>query len=493
MKISCHVSGFLEIADKAVILFCVKSNGIKNELLKKIDLLSGGALRDMYESGEFDGSAGSEVVLHRLPESAAGRIILVGLGEIRRGEYDLFRRAAGRAGALALKYKLESVSLYYDGADVKEIAQALVEGFVLGSYRYLDYKTDEKVKKNAVKSLALVIPHKAQKRAAETGIAKAEITTWAVTLCRDLTGMPGNDLYPETFVRQAQKASKGAGINCRVLGPAEIKKEKMGALEAVAKGSHRPPQFLIMEYKGKPGGKPIVLIGKGITFDTGGISLKPAVDMGEMKGDMMGAAVVLSVIGAAARLKAKANLTVLIPLAENMPSGHAARPGDIITSRAGHTIEIISTDAEGRLILADALDFADSFKPQAVIDIATLTGAAIYVLGYSGAPFVGTSKRLNDKLRTASANTGEKIWELPLWPEFADLMKSSIADLKNSGGKPAGTLTAASFLRKFVKNWPWLHIDIAYCDMEKRGQPYIPEGPTGYGVRLLLDLILNWK
>jgi len=182
-----------------------------------------------------------------------------------------------------------------------------------------------------------------------------------------------------------------------------------------------------------------------------------------------------------------------LPLAENMPSGGASRPGDIITSRAGQTIEIISTDAEGRLILADALDYADTFNPQAVIDIATLTGAALYILGYAGAPFVGTNQKLNDGLRAAAERTGEKIWELPLWNEFAEQMKSPVADLKNSGGKPSGTLAASSFLKKFVKDWPWAHIDIAYCDVEPSGKPYVPKGPTGFGIRLLVDLLCHWK
>jgi leucyl aminopeptidase len=176
-----------------------------------------------------------------------------------------------------------------------------------------------------------------------------------------------------------------------------------------------------------------------------------------------------------------------------MPSGGATRPDDIITSRAGYTIEVINTDAEGRLVLADALDYANSLNPQAVIDIATLTGAAVYILGYEGAPFVGTNHKLNENLRSAADRTGERIWELPLWPEFSDLMKSDIADIKNSAGKHAGTLAAASFLKKFTGDWPWAHIDIAYCDVELKGRPYIPKGSTGFGVRLLLDLILNWR
>ncbi len=493
MKLSCYVSSFLDIAENAAVLFCCKDVRPKGELLEKIDILSGGAVSEIYQSGEFDGSAGSEVMLHRVPETAAGRIILAGLGGKKEVEAEAFRRAAGRVGKMALARKLKSVALYFDGEATNSTSQALVEGFVLGSYRYDDYKSDNNANKKGLESLAVVVPGRGKLPQAQAGLARAEVITWAVTMCRNLGSMPGNDLYPESYARRAQKIARTCGLKCRVLGPAEIRKEKMGALLSVGKGSERSPRFVILEYNGKPKSKPVVLIGKGITFDSGGISLKPGLNMGEMKGDMLGSGVVLSVIAAAARLKAKVNLVALMPLAENMPSGGASRPGDIVTSRAGHTIEIINTDAEGRLVLADAIDYADTFKPQAVIDIATLTGAALYILGYEGAPFVGTSRKLSDNLRAASAGTGERIWELPLWTEFADLMKSPIADLKNSGGKPAGTLTAALFLKKFVKDWPWAHIDIAYCDLEPNGRPYIPKGVTGFGTRLLLELILHWK
>jgi leucyl aminopeptidase len=493
MKISCYASSFLDIAEDAAVLFCHKSKRIDNELLEKIDILSGGAVREMYASGEFDGSAGMEAILHRVPETAAGRVILVGLGEKKDNDFDAFRQAAGRTATSARGQKLKTVALFYDGPATGQVIQALTEGFGLGSYRYLKYKTEADAAKGDIDSLALVVANRARLEQAKAAAHRAEIITWAVNRCRDLAGMPGNDLYPETFAGEVKKLAAESRFTCTVLGPAEIAREKMGALSAVAQGSDRTPRFVIAQYKGKANMKPVVLVGKGITFDSGGISIKPAQDMGEMKGDMTGAAVVLAVIAAAAKLKVKVNLVALIPLAENMPSGHASRPGDVITSRSGQTIEIISTDAEGRLILADALDYADRFKPQAVIDIATLTGAALYILGYAGAPFVGTSQTLNDRLRASAKATGEKLWELPLWPEFAEQIKSPIADIKNSGGRPAGTITAASFLQKFVKDWPWAHIDIAYCDVEPNGKPYIPKGPTGIGIRLLLDLIMNWK
>ena len=492
MKLSCRASSFLDITEGAAVLFCYQSSQIENELLEKIDILSGGAVREMFASGEFDGSAGKEVVLHRIPEMAAGRIILAGVGTRDSSDADALRKAAGQIGKLALSQKLKSVALYHDGVKTEESVQALAEGFILGSYRYLDFKTENN-KDDGIHSLTLVVPLRGRLQQAEKGMTRAKATTGAVISSRNLSNRPGNDLYPEVFAKHIQKLAKANGVDCRVLGPAEIRKEKMGCLEGVGQGSVHPPRFVILKYSGKGSGQPVVLVGKGITFDSGGISIKPAQDMWEMKGDMTGAAIVVSVMMAAAQLKAKVNLVGLVPLAENMPSGDAIRPGDVLTSRRGLTVEIISTDAEGRLIMADALDYADTFKPQAVIDIATLTGAALYILGFSGAPFVGINPELNDQLRASSVRTGEKIWEMPLWPEYAELIKSSIADLKNSGGRPAGTLTAASFLRRFIKDWPWAHVDIAYCDLEPSGLPYIPKGPTGFGVRLLLDLILNWK
>ena len=234
-----------------------------------------------------------------------------------------------------------------------------------------------------------------------------------------------------------------------------------------------------------------MLVGKGVTFDSGGISLKPGQDMHEMKGDMTGSAVVIAAMITAARLKLKINLVALTPLTENMPSGHATRPGDIVVSRQGKTIEIINTDAEGRLILADALDYANKFKPQAVIDVATLTGAALYVLGYAGAPIMGNNTKLLDRISAAADVTAEKVWAMPIWDEHRDQMKSGIADLVNSGGRAAGTIAAGAFLENFIGDWPWAHIDIAYVDIEHGGKAYIPKGATGIGLRLLTEVLVG--
>jgi leucyl aminopeptidase len=493
MKFLTDASGFARITDIAVAYLCFKDSTPKDKVLKQIDVSTGRALTEMFSSGEFDGSAGQTAVFHKVPDTETGRILLAGLGDKAGATIDSFRQAAGRIARDALDQKIKSVSFFYDGPDTAQISAAVAEGFALGAYKYLEYKTDAESKEQVIERMVFVTPNRTKMRQAEKGIELGEISSWAVSMARDLSGRPGNSLYPESFARHAKSLSNKYHFRCRVFGMNEIKKERMGGLIGVGQGSDRPPRFIILEYNGRPGGKPIVLIGKGITFDAGGISIKPGLNMEEMKGDMTGAAVVMSAFAAAVRLGIKQNLIALIPSAENLPSGKALKPGDILTMRSGKTVEIINTDAEGRLILADALDYAGVFDPQAVIDIATLTGASLYVLGYSGAPFVGTNAKLNDLIEAAAEFTGEKVWELPLWQEFADRMKSSCADLKNSGGKPAGTLTAASFLKAFIGEWPWAHIDIAYCDIEPEGKPYVPRGATGFGTRLLLQLLMNWK
>ncbi len=268
----------------------------------------------------------------------------------------------------------------------------------------------------------------------------------------------------------------------------------MGGLLSVARGSVEPPRFMILKYKGAAAAqRPVVLVGKGVTFDAGGISIKPALDMHEMKQDMTGSAVMIATIITAARLKLPLNLVVLVPATENLPSGTATRPGDIITMRTGKTVEIINTDAEGRLILADALDYANNYNPQAVIDIATLTGAAIFILGYAGAPILGNNENLLKRIEVAADATAEKVWRLPIWDEHREQMKSSIADLVNSGGRAAGTIAASAFLENFIGDYPWAHIDIAWMDMEHSGKPYTPKGATGFGVRLLTEMLSHWK
>jgi leucyl aminopeptidase len=311
-----------------------------------------------------------------------------------------------------------------------------------------------------------------------------------VNLARDLVNEPGNVKSPEWLAGQAAAAAAGGGFSCTVLERAELAREGCGALLGVAQGSVREPRLIVLEYRGgAEGAAPVALVGKGVVFDAGGISLKPAEKMDEMKMDMAGGAAVIATCLAAALLKLPVNLVGVVPAVENLPSGSAIRPGDILTSLSGQTIEVLNTDAEGRLILADALTYARRFEPQLVIDLATLTGACIIALGSQASAVLGNNDALVRQLLKAGESSGERLWQLPLWDEYAELIKSEVADVKNSGGRPAGTITAAAFLQKFAGEYKWAHLDIAGTAWEEKGRPCVPRGASGVGVRLLLEFL----
>ncbi|UCD55961.1 MAG: leucyl aminopeptidase, partial [Candidatus Hydrogenedentota bacterium] len=300
-------------------------------------------------------------------------------------------------------------------------------------------------------------------------------------------------LTPTALANRAKALSRKHGFRCTVLTPDRIKQLRMGAFLAVAQGSHQPPRLIVVEHKGGGTSKPLVLVGKAITFDSGGISLKPWEGMEEMKDDMSGGAAVLGAVCGAAMLKLPINLVGIIPSTENLPGGGAYKPGDVLRSMSGITIEVVSTDAEGRLILADALAYAARYKPATIIDLATLTGACVIALGHVNSGLMGNDEKLIGKMEAASRLTSEKVWRLPLDEDYAKQIKSDIADVKNVGGRPAGTITAAMFLKKFVKDIPWAHLDIAGTAWSKEARPYCPKGATGVGVRLLTQLARDWK
>ena len=292
------------------------------------------------------------------------------------------------------------------------------------------------------------------------------------------------------MAQKAREIARRKNVSCKVLDKEKMKEMGMNALLAVASGSNEEPKFIILEYAGgKKSAAPIVLVGKGLTFDSGGISIKPSDKMEEMKSDMSGGAAVMGVIMAAADLQLPLNITGLIPATENMPSGTAYKPGDILKSYSGKTIEVLNTDAEGRLILADALAYASEFKPEAVVDVATLTGACIIALGDDVIGMLGTDDKLKSEIDRAAQTTGELVWELPLWESYHELIKSDIADYKNSSGRSAGTITAAAFLSKFAGNTPWVHLDIAGPSWLTKDKPYIPKGASGVGVRLMVQVL----
>ncbi len=314
----------------------------------------------------------------------------------------------------------------------------------------------------------------------------------ATSLARDLENAPANEIYPETLARITRRLARRYGFRVSVFNSQKIKQLGMGGLLAVSQGSSKPPRFIILEY-GQKKTDTIILVGKGITFDSGGISLKPSSGMAEMKMDMSGAAAVIGVFEACARLRLNIHLIGLIPATENMPGSRALKPGDIIRHYNGTTTEVDNTDAEGRLILADALAYASSFKPDAIIDLATLTGACVVALGHHATGMMGTNEELMTRLTIAGEKTYERVWRLPLFEEYEKHIKSEIADVKNTGGRWAGAITAGCFLKKFAGDYPWVHLDIAGTAMLEEPLDYIPKGGTGVGVRLLTEMLRHWK
>ena len=484
-----------DLTDDAVVCYVTEIKSIRGPYLKSLNEATNGGFLQVIEAEEFTGKNGEIVSFTRPIGLATGRLLIVGLGDAKSLNADSFRKAMGILSRYKGFTQNKSVALFFGDHGDAVYYQAAVEGMLLGAFKQLDYKTGDSAEdKSRLEYLSVSTGKSAWIKRAESAVERGRVIAEGQILVRELAQTPAADLTPRKYASKAQKLARKYDFSCRVLDEKAIAKEKMGAFLGVSQGSEEPARFLVLRYDGgRKDQKPIVLVGKGVTFDSGGISLKPGLNMHEMKQDMAGSAVVVAAITTAARLKLKQNLVGLIPATENMPSGHAIRPGDILTSRKGKTIEIINTDAEGRLVLADALDYANEFNPQAVIDIATLTGASLYILGYAGAPIMGNNDKLLDRISDAADVSAERVWSLPIWDDHRDQMKSPIADLVNSGGRPAGTIAAAAFLENFIGDWPWAHIDIAYVDAEPSGKPYVPKGATGFGLRLLIEVISNWK
>ncbi len=493
MRITYTAENIQQLAVDSLVLFVPAYKRIEGNLLKLLDGATGGSIATLLTSGEFKGAEKETATLLRPRGFKTQRVILAGLGERRDLDADSFRRAAGAVSRLPGLSSSQSAAFVLDGFEKEPYFQAAIEGYLLGRYTLQDYKST-KSKTDKLTRLVFAVGTAGTLKRARSAVESGRIVAEGQLLVRELSAAPSNYLTPRLFAQKARALARKHSLTCTVLDEKAIRREKMGCLLGVAKGSAEPPRFIILKYRGaRQTQKPIVLIGKGVTFDAGGISLKKPEKMAEMKGDMTGAAVVLATLVTAARLKLPLNLVGLLPTTENLPSGTAIKPGDVLTSRKGLTVEVINTDAEGRLILADALDYANKFSPQAVIDIATLTGASLYVLGYAGAPLLGNDEKLKQRIKDASRATAEKVWELPIWDEHRQLMKSSIADLINSAGKEAGTIAASAFLENFVGDYPWAHIDIAFMDVEMKGKPYVPKGATGFGLRLLTALLAEWK
>jgi len=468
---------------------------LKTEELQQLDGMVGGALTRAVKAKEFAGKKGETLLLH-CPAGATERVLLCGLGKDKNLTADALRKAASAAAKMLAEKQLNSFLLALPQLPVRRLAlaekvRAVAEGVLLADYRYDRYLPAERAAEMArLERVTLLLSASESKAEAEAAVAEAEAIVAAVAFARDLVNAPGNEKSPEFLAMQAVTMAEQAGINAKLINRAQLEKQGFGAMLGVAQGSARDPYLIVLEYNGGTADqKPVALVGKGVTFDTGGISLKPAEKMDEMKMDMGGAAAVLGAIMAAAQLKLPVNLVTVVPAVENMPSGTAIRPGDILTSLAGKTIEVLNTDAEGRLILADALTYVGRYQPRVVIDVATLTGAVIIGLGTHAAAVLGNNDGLARQLIKAGERSGERLWQLPLWDEYAQQIKSDFADIKNTGGRPAGTITAAAFLQKFADDYTWAHLDIAGMAWEGSGKPGLPKGGTGFGVRVLVEYL----
>ena len=499
MKILIEQGKIVESRADAAVLFCFEDDLLSDAVWASLGESSRMLIRRMIDGGDVKGKD-KEIHVIYLPESSAiGRIILVGLGKKKEADLErvrgAFALAAGRARSLKLRSIAVSPEWCGSGAEAEVVAAAAAEGIELGLYQFTPFKTEKREDIHEIEELQIWCGKKRFLEEVGKAAKEAAIVAEAVLFARNLVSMPSNELTPRDMASEALDiATKRKSIRVDILDENKMKELGMNALLGVTRGSREEARFIIMEYRGIRGKEPpIVLIGKGLTFDSGGISLKPAENMEEMKTDMAGGAAVMGTVMAAADLKLPLHIVGLIPATENMPGGQAYKPGDILKTLSGLTVEVISTDAEGRLILADALYYAQSYKPAAMIDVATLTGACIVALGESVIGMMGTDEKLKQRLKTASEATGEKLWELPLWTEYYEAIKSDIADLKNVGGRPAGTITAGAFLSKFAGDYPWAHLDIAGPAWVKKDRPYIPKGASGVGVRLLIQMLKSWE
>lgn len=457
-----------------------------------IDGALGGLISQLLGEKEFTGKFLELTELHTLGKIRAKRVALVGLGKKPDFTLDRARMAAGEGARYIQKLGAKAGAAVIPDSALKreEAVQAVVEGALLGVYAFKRYKKPDPDAKE-LKELLLVEEDASGFSALEKNVERGRAIAEAVCHARDWVNEPANTMSPAQLAEEARKIAEKGPIQIKVLEKEDIQKMGMGCLLAVNQGSHSPPRFIIMDYRGAGPDKAVAgFIGKGITFDSGGISLKPGEGMGEMKGDMSGAAAVIASLGAIARLGLKVNITALAPVTENLPGGQAYRPGDIIKSMSGKTVEIISTDAEGRLILSDAINYARQMKFSPLIDLATLTGACHIALGdFTSGAFTNNSEFLQKVLQAAEA-AGEKIWQLPMFEEYKEANKSDLADIKNVGGRYGGAITAAWFLREFAEDTPWVHLDIAGTFLSEKDRGYNIKGATGVGVRTLVNLAI---
>jgi len=490
------ITGDIEkIKADAVIINCFDGGESLSDAAAVIDKALDGAITQLISLGEIKGKQGEITFIHSLGKLPSAQVVVLGLG--KRSELDKDRIRSSVAAALrqlrqkgAKEIGTIALGMGINGISAEDSAQAIAEGSLLGLYSFRKHIT-KKPDYPDINQLTLVEPDAGHLTALTDGCEKGKIIAEAANLTRDMVNESSNYLTPADMAKVAKELAESNGLKINIFDREQMRELGMGALLGVSQGSDQPPKFIVLRYKGNDDTErlDVALVGKGITFDSGGISLKPADGMGEMKGDMAGGATVMAVIKAVSRLRLKTNIIAVIPATENMPGGHSFKPGDILNAMNGKTIEIITTDAEGRLILADALAYTKTFDVGCIIDIATLTGACHVALGDVCTGVFGNNQELINKVIAAGRETGELMWQMPMFDQYKELNKSDVADIKNSGGRWGGAITAAKFLEEFVGGTPWVHLDIAGTSDTEKEQGYVVKGGTGVPVRTLIALI----
>ncbi len=497
MKITVKNGDIIKVKCDALVVNVFENIPKPGGATAAVDKALGGLIAKLIASGEISGKTGTTTVIHSQGKLSADRVIVVGLGKNTGMDLDVVRKAAASAIKAAKRIKAADIATVVHGAGVGglrpfDACRAVAETSIIEEHELVNYKSSDK---DDARIIQLTVIDSDQKKIKEfiKACELAGTVAGAINKARDLVNMPSNKLTPSVFAETARKVASASGLKCKVLGKKEILANNMDALWGIAKGSTEEPKVVVLEHNGGPASKkPIALIGKGITFDSGGISLKPSKKMEEMKTDMAGAAAVLFAMQAIAELGIRQNVIAVMPLTENMPDGGALKPGDVIGSMSGKTIEIISTDAEGRVILADAVTYAKKMGAVKLIDFATLTGACVVALGDVASGILGNDKSFIKEVISSAARSGERLWQLPLYKEYREYLKSDVADIKNASnlGK-AGTSSGATFIKEFVGDTPWVHIDIAGTADLDRAVGHLKKGPTGVGVFTAVNYLLE--
>lgn len=449
---------------------------------------------DALSSGDFSGKRGETTLLYTRDAVSSPRLLLLGLGDRDAFTTERLRRAAGTVVRRARSAKLQSVAFALpasEGFSAREAAQAAAEGAALGLYRFTSYKTDTGNSNTyELESLDLILAEGTDESEATRGAEVGAAMAAGANLARSLANEPSNTATPEYLARQAREIAARHGMNVEILDRSGIEAADLVGLATVGRSAANEPRFIVLEYRGSGDESPVVLVGKAVTFDSGGISIKPSAGMEDMKFDMSGGAAVLGAMETIGTLGLAVNVVALVPATENLPGGSAFKPGDVLRMGSGKTVEILSTDAEGRLILADALTYARRYDPAAVIDCATLTGACIVALGHHASGLMGNDEDLISEVQFAGERAGERAWHLPLFEEYTEQIKGDTADIKNTGGRYGGALTAGAFLKEFAA-YPWAHLDVAGTAFGKKGNPYTPKGATGTPARSLVEFLIG--